>query len=151
MPGFNFKLQRVLQVKKYKEDQLKTELANLKREYLKQESVLFTLEESVREQFIILVEKQRNLTNTLNEILWRYNYISRLQEDIENQRKRLTELNEKIKEITIKLIGASQEKQIIENLKERKIKQFKLEMEKQEQEFMDEVGITRFSRRDDKC
>lgn len=151
MPGFNFKLQRVLQVKKYKEDQLKTELANLKREYLKQESVLFTLEESLREQFIILVEKQRNLTNTLNEILWRYNYISRLQEDIENQRKRLAELNEKIKEVTIKLIGASQEKQIIENLKERKIKQFKLEMEKQEQEFMDEVGITRFSRRDDKC
>lgn len=144
MPGFNFKLQRVLQIKKYKEDQLKTELSNLKREYLKQESILWTLEESLQEQFVILVEKQSRITNTLDEILWSYNYINSLREDIENQKKRLAELNEKIKEMTIKLIGASQEKQILENLKERKLNQFKLQIEKQEQEFMDEVGITRY-------
>ncbi|MEW6096991.1 MAG: flagellar export protein FliJ [bacterium] len=147
MPRFNFKLQRVLQVKKYKEDQLKTELANLKREYIRQESILWTLEESLQEQFVILTEKQKKLTNTVMEILWSYNYIIRLREDIENQKKRLEELNKEIKVVTAKLIGASQEKQILENLKERKLTQFKLEMEKQEQEFMDEVGITRYNRK----
>jgi len=146
MPRFNFKLQRVLQVRKYKEDQLKIELANLKREYIQQESILWTLEENLQEQFILLVEKQRNLTNSVEEILWSYNYIIKLKQDIENQKKRLEELNEKIKEVTLKLIGASQEKQILENLKERKFTQFKLEVEKQEAEFMDEVGITRYVR-----
>jgi len=146
MPRFNFKLQRVLQIKKYKEDQLKIELANLKREYIQQESILWTLEENLREQFILLDEKQRNLTNRIEEILWSYNYILKLQQDIKNQKKRLEELNEKINEITTRLIGASQEKQILENLKERKFNQFKLELEKQEEEFMDEVGITRYIR-----
>ncbi len=143
MPGFNFKLQRVLQVKKHKQDQFKTQLANLKREYLQQESILWTLEESLQEQFVILIEKQKKLTNTI-EILWSYNYIIKLREDIESQKKKLEELNKKIKEMTTKLIGASQEKQILENLKQRKWTQFKLEVEKQEQEFMDEVGITRY-------
>lgn len=147
MPGFNFKLQRVLQIKKYKEDHLKTDLANLKREYLQQESILWTLEESLHEQFVILSEKQRSISNSIEEILWSYNYIMRLQEDIENQKKKLEELNKKIEEVTIKLIGASQEKQILENLKERKWTQFKLEVEKQEQEFMDEVGIIRYGNR----
>lgn len=144
MPRFNFKLQRVLQVKKYKEDHLKIELANLKREYIQQESILWTYEENLQEQFVRLSEKQKNLTNRVEEILWSYNYIIRLQKDIERQKKRLEEVTEKIREVTTKLIGASQEKQILENLKERKFTQFKLELEQQEAEFMDEVGITRY-------
>jgi len=147
MPRFNFRLQRVLQIKKYKEDQLKIELANLKREYLQQESILWTLEESLQEQFVLLSEKQRKLdNNTLNEILWSYNYIIMLRENIENQKKRLEKLNGNIEKVTTKLIGAAQEKQILANLKKRKLTQFKLEVEKEEQEFMDEVGITRYGR-----
>lgn len=146
MPRFNFKLQRVLQVRKYKEDLLKIELANLKREYIQQESILWTYEENLRQQFVILTEKQKNLTNRVEEILWSYNYIIRLQKDIENSKRKLEEMTEKIKKVTAKLIGASQEKQILENLKERKWTQFKLEMEKQEEEFMDEIGMTRYIR-----
>ncbi|MFH1564022.1 MAG: flagellar export protein FliJ [Nitrospirota bacterium] len=145
MPGFNFKLERVLQVKKHKEDELKTQLADLKREYIWEESALWTLEENLQEQFVILIEKQKKLNNTV-EIIWSYNYINRLRQDIETQKKKLEELSEKIKELTQKLIGASQEKQVLENLKQRKFIQFKREIEKQEQEFLDEVGITRYVR-----
>jgi flagellar FliJ protein len=147
MPRFNFKLQRVLQIKKYKEDELKTQLANLKREYLQEQTTLWTLEENLRAQFVILSERQKKLTNTVEEILWSYNYIVKLREDIENQKKKLDKLNEKIKEVTKKLIGASQERQILENLKERKLNQFRLEVEKEEQDFMDEVGISRYVRK----
>lgn len=147
MPRFNFKLQRVLQIKKYKEEELKTQLANLKRQYLQQQTILWTLQENLEEQLITLTEKQRKLTNTIEEIRWSYNYIIKLHQDIENQKKKLDELNQKIKELTIKLIGASQERQILENLKERKLNQFKLEVEKEEQEFMDEVGISRYVRK----
>ncbi len=146
MPGFNFKLERVLQVKKYKEDELKTQLANLKREYLQEEAILWTLEENLQEQFMLLIEKQKNLTNVIVQIQWSYNYIIKLYEDIENQRKKLEGLAKKIKEITQKLIGASQEKQVLENLKQRKFIQFKQKIEKQDQEFLDEVGITRYIR-----
>ncbi|MDI6736243.1 MAG: flagellar export protein FliJ [bacterium] len=144
MPGFNFKLERVLQVKKYKEDELKTQLANLKREYLQEEAILWTLEENLQEQFMLLIEKQKTLTNVIAQIQWSYNYIIKLYQDIETQKKKLEGLSEKIKELTQKLIGASQEKQVLENLKQRKFIQFKREIEKQEQEFLDEVGITRY-------
>lgn len=146
MPRFNFKLERVLQVKKYKEDELKTQLADLRREYLQEEAILWTLEENLQEQFVLLIEKQRNLTRAITQIQWSYNYIIKLYRDIESQKKKLEELAEKIKELTQKLLGASQEKQVLENLKQRKWTQFKLEVEKQEQEFMDEVGITRYGR-----
>lgn len=145
-PGFNFKLERVLQVKKYKEDELKTQLANLKREYLQEEAILWTLEENLQEQFVLLIEKQKTLTNTIAQIQWSYNYIIKLHQDIEIQKKKLEGLSEKIKGLTQKLIGASQEKQVLENLKQRKFTQFKREIEKQEQEFLDEVGITRYVR-----
>ncbi|MEW6620448.1 MAG: flagellar export protein FliJ [bacterium] len=147
MPGFNFRLERVLEVKKYNEDKLKTQLAHLKREYLQQENLLWSLQEDLQTQIFLLGERQKNLTLTIEEIIWGYNYIVKLRENIENQKKRLNELNEEIKEVTKKLIGASQEKQILENLKERKFEEFKLGVEKQEQEFMDEVGISRYVKR----
>lgn len=146
MPKFDPRFQRLAQVKKYKEDQIKIELANLKREYIHQESILWTLEENLREQLAILSEKQKKLTYPLREILWSYNYITVLHEDIENQKKKLEELDKKINQVTTKLITASQEKRIMENLNKRRFIQFKLEIEKQEQEFMDEVGITRYGR-----
>ncbi|MDI6703075.1 MAG: flagellar export protein FliJ [bacterium] len=145
MPRFSFKLQRVLDIKERKEEQLKGELANVKREYEEEEEILHSLE---RSHSIYLDRLRRHQLNTISiqEVRWYQTYLSKLVNDISSQSQKLEDLLRRIDELKEKLIEVSKERRVLEKLKERKWDEFKHEVEYLEQETLDEIGTSRHIR-----
>jgi flagellar FliJ protein len=146
MPRFEFKFQPILNIKSYRENILQENLANLRRKYQSEEHKLWQLEEKTEEYMFKLREVQTGVTS-IEEILAYHNYLLRLGEDINAQKKRLDELSKEIDKALSELVKASQEKRIFEKLKERKLQAFQTEMEKQDQEFMDEIAANIYERK----
>lgn len=152
MARFDFKLQRVLEYKGYKEDQIKIELSQANQLYSQEEGILWDMEEKIDDCLMRLQHEQiakLNQTISIDELIWYHNYLSGLKQLIARQKKRLEELLAKIEEIRQRLIKASQEKRVLERLKEKKWLEFKEEIVRQEQSFLDEVAITEFRREKD--
>lgn len=146
MPRFKFNLQRVLEIRKHKEELLKNELAALRREHTHEESVLRELEARHLRYLNQIREKQASSSISSEEMLWYYAYIEYLDSSIERQKTKLRELEQKIELTKAKLIAATKEKKVLEKLRERRFEEFKLEEEKIDQAFMDEIALSMYTR-----
>ncbi|MBI4752997.1 flagellar export protein FliJ [Candidatus Desantisbacteria bacterium] len=139
MARFDFKFQHILNIRKHKENILQEDLSQLKRSFQHEESVLWGMEDKTRECLFKLKELQAELTS-IREILDYHNYLGSLEKDIAAQKTRLESLSIEIDDTLSKLIHASQERKILEKLRERKWNEWKLEDNKEDQEFMDEIA-----------
>jgi flagellar FliJ protein len=146
MPRFRFKLQRVLEVRRHKEDLLKNELASLKREYEHEASLLSELISKRLEKLNEMRKRQLERTIPVEEISWHYIYLTRMNTQIEEQKTKLKLLSDKIAQTKQKLIVASQEKRVIEKLKERRFEEYKREEERAEGAFLDEIALSMYTR-----
>lgn len=140
MPKFNFRLQKVLDVKKYKEEEKKQELAKLLLEYKKEEEFLFYLRDNQTKYQNELKEKQQGDMDIF-ELIFYYTYLYKLSYDIKNQQDILQKLEIKISDKREEVISASRERKVFEKLKDKKFSQWKQEQDLQEQKFLDEIGI----------
>lgn len=145
MPRFSFKLQRVLDIKGRREEQLKGELASAKREYKEEEEVLHSLERSYS-IYLDGLRRHQLKTISIQEVNWYRTYLSKLANDISVQSQKLEDLLRRIDELKEKLIEVSKERRVLEKLRERKWDEFKKEVERLEQETLDEIGISRHIR-----
>jgi flagellar FliJ protein len=146
MPRFRFKLQRVLEIRKHKEELLKNELASLRREYAHEESLLFDLMSRRTRELEEMGKKQLERTIPLEEMLWHYTYLQRLNLQIQDQKAKLKSLNDKIDETKQRLIVASQERRVMEKLRERKLQEYIREEERAEGAFLDEIALSMHTR-----
>jgi flagellar FliJ protein len=142
---FRFRLERVLDIRKRKEELIRAELAEAKlaREY--EETVLLRLQEDLQRYLDDLRRRQKERVLPW-EMLWYHLYLDNLKNQIRNQKKRLQELDEKIDQITQRLVKASQDRRVLERLKERQYEEYLLEMERAEQAILDELGLNMFIR-----
>jgi len=133
MPGIPFPLQPVLTYKESLVDVLERELAQL-----------FAMRKRI-EMVLVALHQERQGLLQLNR-LWRYQvYLDWLGERIEEQERRLAQLDDQIEEKRRELIAALQEKRILEKLKEKAKEQFLAEMEHREADFNDEMTLARFA------
>ncbi|HAV43547.1 TPA: flagellar export protein FliJ [bacterium] len=146
MPRFKFKLERVFEVRKHKEELLKNELAAVRRDYTHEESIFRELIMEHREHLDQIRKRQTSPDISCEEMLWYYAYLKHLNNRIERQNVRLQELRRKIEEVKERLIKASQERRVLERLRERRLEEFKLEQEKIEQAFLDEIALSMYLR-----
>jgi flagellar FliJ protein len=148
MPRFKFKLQRVLEIREHKERLLKSELAELKRLYKQEESILRELQYKHTQYLRRLIELQKEPFIVVEEISFFHTYVDKLHDDCNAQRERLNELSKRIEGVKEKLIEARKERRILEKLRERYWKAFQFEVERVEQNFLDEIGQSIFHRRE---
>jgi flagellar FliJ protein len=148
MPRFKFKLQRVLEIREHKERLLKSELAELKRLYKQEESILRELQYKHTQYLRRLIELQKEPFIVVEEISFFHAYVDKLHDDCNAQKERLNELSKRIEGVKEKLIEARKERRILEKLRERYWKAFQLEVERVEQNFLDEIGQSIFHRRE---
>lgn len=146
MPRFKFSLQRVLEIRKHKEELLKNELVTLRREHTHEESILRELETKHIEQLNEIRKRQSCPNISSEEMLRYYLYLERLDNDIERQQTKLLELEQKVEAAKERLIKASQERKVLEKLHERKFEEWKWEQEKIEQAFLDEIALSMYTR-----
>jgi flagellar FliJ protein len=145
MPQFKFKLQKVLDYRKIKEEEKKRELSLLLIEYNKEREILNILKNKQEELFGDLKNLQKDELN-ITQILFYYFYLQDLSNRIKKQVQILEELDKKIQEKREEVIQASKERRIMEKLKERKYKEFLYFMDRAEQIFLDEISNSAFVR-----
>ena len=141
-----FRFEKVLRVKKHREDILKEDLANWQR--------TLEFEDSLLEKIRGVLEKALNETAvnqdkvlSINELKTCHSFILRLEEEKENQTKRVKELNEELSEARKRVIVASGERRVIEKLKEKNTAREKKEEEKVDQFIQDEIGLSLFRKK----
>lgn len=145
MPQFKFKLQKVLDYRKIKEEEKKRELSALLKEYNKQAEILNSLREKQAGLFLELKNLQKEELN-ITQILFYYFYLQNLSSRIKKQIQLLEELDGKIVQKREEVIQASKERKIMEKLKERKYREFVYFLDRAEQIFLDEISNSAFVR-----
>lgn len=141
MARFDFRFQHILNIRKHKENVLQEDLSQLKRSFQHEESVLWGMEDKTRECLLKLKELQTEIIS-IKEIIDYQNYLGSLNNDITAQKIRLESLSKEVDDVLSELVHASQERKMLEKLKERKWKEWESDVNKEEQEFMDEIAST---------
>ncbi len=141
MKRFNFKLEKLLAIREYKELLAKLKYANELQKKLNLENMNINLENSILNSILEDYSKTKNGdVIDYNDILLQENYINNLIKIIktnENKKKEMLELLEKLKE---ELNEKIKERKIITKLKEKKHENYKKENKKEEIKRLDEVS-----------
>lgn len=149
MKKFNFRLQKVLEVRKLKEDQRARELAALKQELIKAQSLLELLrQENIRitaylQSHHLVVGSKLDMGQLHNCC----NYMDGLKSKMASQVKEIKDCVAKVERKRIELIEASKEKKVMEKLKDQKYEEFLKDVEIWERNILDEVGTLGFNQK----
>lgn len=144
MRRFQFRLQKLLDIRGYKEKQVKNEMAGARRRrnLLVEKKEKFLKEAQKSRKKMRVEENQKKLT------IERFNqyqrYFKRLRVNVKTQDKLISLADEEINLINSRLVQARKDKRVLERLKENKLKEYLYELQKEDQDFFDEVGNNSF-------
>lgn len=137
--GFNFSLQKVLDVRKHTENQRSIELSRAQQEFRKEQERLQSLNENKTK---VLNTDHFETTSpveiSLNSLKVTNNYIDQLNRDITRQQDQVSQTGQKVDDNREKLLSAVKDKKVVELLKDRYSEKFRkmknLEASKNESE-----------------
>ncbi len=135
-----FKLQKVLDFREIKEQQLQVEVAEMKSS-LEKEKMTLNKKRHNLEKYKNMLEKIQKKPSAARDYITYMEYIDHLIKDIKSQAEVIQGIHSSLVSSTEKLKNACQEKQILENLKDREVKINKAEDNKNEQKELDEIGL----------
>lgn len=135
----------VLKIRKYREDLLKEEVARIIAGIEFEENILEAIDDEIDKSCDKMSYFQKGEISIF-DLKWWNNYIVGLRMRREEQKKRIEKLKNELDNAKKRLISASQEKRIIERLKERYETYERLEGERKEGMELDEMGLSIFRR-----
>lgn len=143
---FRYRLEKVLEFKRKREEDEKEKLAALLKEEAYEKQVKAQLEQTLVEVRHTL--KTKHLSGSLNmeELRFYPSHIKNLENKIKYQELRLQELAIRIVEQRKALLKAAQEKKIYEKHKENCQEQWQAEMDAEEARLIDELATIKFAR-----
>ncbi|MDY6843855.1 MAG: flagellar export protein FliJ [Thermodesulfobacteriota bacterium] len=139
---FKFQLEAVLNYRKLREEECEKQLGELNRLLHKEKQTLTSYvssEKGYREELC----KKQSYGITAFETQWYLSFFDMLTTKIKGQERIIKSTEKRIEEKRQELVKASQEKKIIEKLKEKKLNQFNKELNRKEQMLFDESGAYR--------
>lgn len=140
-----FRYGSVLKIRKHKEDLLKEEVARILAGIEFEENILMAIEDEIDKSLDEMSSFAKGKISIF-DLKWWNNYIIGLKERQKEQKKRIIELKNELDNTRERLVSASQERRIIERLKERYEIYEKTEEEKRDGIELDEIGISLFRR-----
>ena len=140
MKGSGFKLEQVLNYRCEMEKMRKQEFASAKRDFEHADDRLRRENERVANLSEEFCNRQGEL-ESIQEIRMYVDFFARKRVDIKNQKEQLDLLGNIVNDRRDFLLDATKDKKVLESLKEKKAKEFKLIVEQKEQMFMDEISI----------
>jgi flagellar export protein fliJ len=135
MKRFQFTLQKLLDIRAFREKEAET---NLGRAVAAREAIVLRLTEIAQEE----IKTRRSLWSSLKtseELTLHENYLTRLHTDREKQEKALLEAELVVEKMRKLYIKAHQERLIVSKLRERKELQWKAEGLKQQDAILDDI------------
>jgi len=148
MAKYNFRLQKVLKIKKLQQDIQEQKLAASKKHLVEQRVHLEELQE--RERKFLEEFKQKHLSSKRGHVLHRYSsYQRQVEKYVEQQNQQVVQASEMVEEDRTQLLQAAQETNIIDKLKERYYNQFLKKRDTEEQKRVDEMSQLKPFRKND--
>jgi flagellar protein FliJ len=143
---YRFNLEPVLKHRKLVEETLQKDLAILKISLIDENERLITYEENR----VKLLEELQNIQKegtTTSDILLYLPYIEQVSKDIERQKNRVLELENKVEQNLKDLLEATKKKKALQKLKDKAFKAYNQKLIKNEQDFLNEVAVSQFNRK----
>jgi len=141
----NFRFESLLKYKAFIEEAIRHELADVSEKMEAEEKRLSTLEGIWRQAVGELKERQMKHVPS-HEILMYHTYLQQLSLEIGKQRERVIEIQRVYHEKRESLIGAAQERKIVEKVREKDKQQVNEEANRAEKKVMDETAKNRYVR-----
>lgn len=138
MKKFDFSLQKVMEVRQTEEKVLQRRLSEAKRSLQTAKEELDALVDRLDLQLLRKTEMHAKPMSSAKYMMLQ-NYIQNLEEDIDDVRKRIGELETKVDAAREKLLSKTKEKKAIEKLRDSCYEEYRREAKKAEQDFLDEI------------
>ena len=145
MPTAPFSLQPVLAYKESMVDVLERKLAQLLAQRQRLQAILGALRAQRTETHVLLQREQRG-TLRLERIQQHRSYLEWLRERIDEEQRRMVELESRVASKRDELVAMMQDKEMLERLKEKAEDRFLAHLEAQEADFNDEIALAQYVR-----
>ncbi|RLF97400.1 MAG: flagellar export protein FliJ [Candidatus Wolframiiraptor sp.] len=143
---FKFRLESLLSYRKFIEDKLQRELNEFKR-LLEEEKEKMKAYKDKRKLILDKLKEKECEDLSITELTVCISFIEILSEDIEQQKKMLKEMDDKLEQKRQDLIEAQKKKKMLEKLKLKQWKFYLHDLNKKEEKFLSEVTINRFNQK----
>jgi len=144
---FNFKLQKLLDLRESKEEKIKNELAKVltiqNKERIKQDE----LRHNINEQRMIFSKKIRKGGYPVNNAIIFEKFVDTSYKAIDAAEIKIQVMEPEIQKIRDRLIEASKERKVVEKLKERKLEEYNYELNRELAKENDDVNQNIFNRK----
>jgi len=144
MKQFEFRLQKVMETTRAREELQKKELAMALADLARNETLLGQMLDHLErevEQFAAMRKKGTVKVSTLAHYA---SYTDGMLAEIDRQRLNIEELARLVDEHRDKLIEITRDKKILERLKEKRFEEYRRKLRQVEQKFMDEISSRGF-------
>lgn len=138
MKKFNFRLQKVLDVKEMVIRKTQRDLAYAQDMKALEEKKLQKLQETLALQY---QELQESASGTAADILLKYDYFYQLLDDVKAKKQDIVQIDQKIAQIRHQLQNQQKERKILSKLKEKSLENYVTEFRREEQILLDEVAV----------
>jgi flagellar FliJ protein len=139
MKKFNFRLQRVIEVREIKKKQCQKDLANSQEELTRRETLLEEASQEARASAEGLRQALRRATRA-GQLLTLDRWRNRQKEEVEARTVKTEEQRQEVDRRRTALILAAKDKKALDRLKERRLEEYRGEVLQEEQAFLDELG-----------
>jgi flagellar FliJ protein len=141
MKQFEFRLQKVMETTKTREELKKRELAKALVVLAQNESLLESMLERLEEQIEEYNTRKLKPSMTASDLMNFSHYTEKLLADIQHQKRTIEDLAEKVRQHREKLIEITKDKKILERLKEKRYEEYRKKLRSMEQKFIDELSV----------
>ncbi len=138
--AFQFSLQKVLDVRRHREEQRAIELGKANRELQTEQQNLERLN-TEKENHLTTGSEESVKKPNLNSLMINGSYLRQLSEHIDLQEIRVKNSKKRTEDRREELIAAVKKKKIVEKLRERKVEEYKKEVLRDEQKKDDEAAV----------
>ncbi|MFP4687510.1 MAG: flagellar export protein FliJ [bacterium] len=143
--AFHFRYQRILDIRELEEDQEKTRFAEIQQQLSAEKGKLRRDKQELQNILSSEGQKRKKVTDVSN-FLQLQRYAKLLENRISRQQKVVDSWQKKLDKQRQKLIEASQQRQVMEKLKENDYEEFQKEMLKEEERQNNEIANQQFFR-----
>ena len=140
---YQFNLEPLLNHRRYQEEILQKDLADLKIRLAAEKEKLGVLRQKMRNT-IRQLQKTQSAGKPASEIKLYVDFIGRLSKEMEAQRKKVLEAERKFNQKRQDLIAAMKKRKTLDRLKEKGLQVYEKKQLKKERNLMDEVAVHQF-------
>ena len=140
---YQFNLEPLLNHRRYQEEILQKDLADLKIRLAAEKEKLGVLRQKMRNT-VQQLQKTQSAGKPASEIKLYVDFIERLSKEMEAQRKKVLESERKFNQKRQGLIAAMKKRKTLDRLKEKDLQVYEKKQLKKERNLMDEVAVHQF-------